>query len=155
MANVLYCQTEFALYTFVLAIKTLPKRLPRAGSLEFLERTIQLTALQVILIGTFSFAVYETFQNYKLWYHISGLKKTGGFDNLMPAPAHLITPDYPGLNRDKPSPPVANTGSDNGATGYCPGGALQECIRFCPSGDGDSGQAFAQCVNNCGQSCST
>ena len=51
----------------------------------------------------------------------------------MPAPAHLITPDYPGLDKAKPAPPINeplvessnnNQGGNNGngAAGYCPGG---------------------------------
>ena len=97
---------------------------------------------------------------------LHALRKRPGFENIEMAPDHLITPDYPGLGGSKSqaqskrpgggvAPPRGQNqgggGASGGNGGYCPGGSLQECIRFCPSDE--SGAEFSSCVSDCGTSC--
>lgn len=106
---------------------------------------------------------------------LAAFRKRPGFENIELAPDHLITPDYPGLGQGgnkskKPAAPRGNNrpatprrngqnggrknkpATNSGSSNYCPGSSLEDCIKFCPSDE--SGSEFAQCVTECGNSCS-
>jgi hypothetical protein len=88
---------------------------------------------------------------------VDALRKRPGFSNLKPAPAHLVTPDYPssGGSKRPPAaskpPPAASLSSVSAENSYCPGASLEECIKFCPSDE--TGTDFAKCVADCGTNC--
>ena len=94
------------------------------------------------------------------------------FENIELAPDHLVVAGYPGLGggnggrkggagggdgggKRKSQPPASSSSASttSGGGGYCPGGSLQDCIRFCPSDD--DGQEFSSCVTDCGNQCPT
>jgi len=105
---------------------------------------------------------------------LAAWRKRPGFENIELAPDHLVVAGYPGLGggnggrkggaggggrngggKRKSQPPASSSSASttSGGGGYCPGGSLQDCIRFCPSDD--DGQEFSSCVTDCGNQCPT
>ena len=87
------------------------------------------------------------------------------YENIELAPADLVVAGYPfpsggggGARGGKRKSTTAakgagSSGSSSGGGGYCAGGALQNCIGFCPSDD--DGQEYGKCVSDCGKQCPT
>ena len=58
-----------------------------------------------------------------------------------------------GGGKRKSQPPASSSSASTTSSGggYCPGGSLQDCIRFCPRDD--DGEEFSSCVTDCGNQC--
>merc|ERR1739844_88922 len=100
---------------------------------------------------------------------LAAWRKPPGYENIELAPEDLIPANYPrdqlpgrggkrnrngGGNKNRNGNGNGNQkrpSSSSASESYCPGGALQECIRFCPSDE--SGTEFSSCVTNCGNQC--
>jgi len=96
---------------------------------------------------------------------LAAWRKRPGYENIELAPADLVVAGYPfpsggggGARGGKRKSSTAakgagSSGSSSGGGGYCAGGALQNCIGFCPSDD--DGQEYGKCVSDCGKQCPT
>lgn len=97
---------------------------------------------------------------------LAAWRKRPGYENIELAPADLVVAGYPfpsggggGARGGKRKTSTAEKGagssgsSPGGGGGYCAGGALQNCIGFCPSDD--DGQEYGKCVSDCGKQCPT
>merc|ERR1712203_566191 len=88
---------------------------------------------------------------------LAAWRKRPGYENIELAPADLVVAGYPfpsggGARGGKRKSSTAAKGagssgsSSGGGGGYCAGGALQNCIGFCPSDD--DGQEYGKCVSD-------